>query len=186
MRNRILLIILLLLAGQALCACQRQNKNQGHHFDKVEFSGSDISAEGRTLPEFILPNIRDGREIKRDSFVGRVVLVDVLSPFCPLCRKEMGDLQKIQDDFPATGFAVLGMMNEEDDQSEMKLLMEEGKYSYPMVVADQPLKKAFGNIIDVPVAFLVDRQGLILKKYIAHLDFQVVRKDIERLLALEK
>jgi peroxiredoxin len=182
MRNRILLIILVLLAGLVLGACERQKKNHSHLSGKVEFSGSDISAEGRTLPEFILPDIRDGREIRRDSYVGRVVLVGFLSPLCPLCRKEMGELQKIQEDFSATGFAVLGMMDEEDDQIEMKEVMEKGKYNFSMVVADQPLMKAFGAITDLPVAFLVDRHGLIRQKYLAHLDIEVVRKDIEQLL----
>ncbi len=181
MRNLCLLIIIFLLVGLGIGGCERRNKNQAHPSDKDQFSGIDISAEGRTLPKFILPDIRDGREIRSDSYIGRVVLVDFLSPLCPVCRKEMGELQKMQEDFPAASFAVLGMMSAEDDQAQMKVVMEKGKFTFPMIVVDKALQKAFGTKINMPIAFLVDRQGVIRKKYLNHLDIEVVRKDIEQL-----
>ncbi len=183
MRYRILLIALFFLAGALISGCDRQEAKGPHHFsEELGFSGIDVSAAGMTLPEFILPNVRDNREIKSSSYAGRILLVAFVSTWCPKCREEMSELQKIQGELPDSDFAVLGMVPEEDDQGEMKVIMDKMNLTYPMVVADEVVKKAFGSITDVPVAFLIDRQGLIRMKYLNHLDLPQLHKDIEELI----
>jgi len=185
MPNRILLIFLVVLVGCGLCGCERKGKNRTHLSEQVEFSGADISAEGRKLVDFYLEDIRDGKEVSRRMFADRVLLVAYVASWCPLCREEMLDLQELRKSLPTTDFAALGVASAEEDLAEIKVIVKQLNLSYPMVMNNPELEKSFGTVSTVPVAFLVDRHGLIRMKYLSHLDIPVVKKDIENLLQVE-
>jgi len=182
MPNRILLIFFVVMVGSGLCGCERKVRNQTHLPNQTEFSGVDISAEGRKLQDFYLEDIRDGKEVSRGMFVDRVLLVAFVASWCPLCREEMLDLQELRKFLPENDFSALGVASTEEDLDEIKVIVKQLNLSYPMVVNDPELEKSFGSVSTVPVAFLVDRQGLIRKKYLSHLDISVVKADIESLL----
>jgi hypothetical protein len=49
-------------------------------------------------------------------------------------------------------------------------------------LADEAIKKDFGGIAILPTMFLVNREGIILKKYFGHIDHDPLAQDIRQTL----
>ena len=44
------------------------------------------------------------------------------------------------------------------------------------------IRKDFGGVVGIPVSFLVDRQGYVVKSYNGYIEHEVFVNDIERIL----
>ena len=54
--------------------------------------------------------------------------------------------------------------------------------NYPILMADQGTVAAFGGIIGVPTSFLVNRSGVVIKRYQGYIDKNTLRRDVQGLL----
>ena len=53
--------------------------------------------------------------------------------------------------------------------------------NYPILMADQGTAASFGGIIGVPTSFLVNKSGVIVKRYQGYIDINTLRRDVESL-----
>lgn len=124
------------------------------------------------------------QQVTLEGFKGKVLLVDFWATWCPPCRHEIPILNRIYADYAGRGFELLGMTV---DQGEWSAIAENvGKLNvrYPAVLADEAVQRAFGGIRVVPTKFLLDKEGNVRKSYQGVVPEEVLRSDIESLLAL--
>jgi len=121
------------------------------------------------MPDFRLKSVQDGNPVNSKNFLGRVTVVAFFSPWCSDCVSEIGMLQKLLDARPGE-FSVIGMavVNRETND-KLKPFIEELGLKLPVVISNAVLEKAFGGIIIVPTAYLIDETGRIARKFIRHL-----------------
>ena len=146
-------------------------------FATVAIGGSVIN-----MPEFSLPSALDGKKVDSKDFRGKVLLVTFFTTWCPPCRKEIPALIKLQSDLGPKGFSIIGLsMDEKGPEVVVKLIKKE-KINYPVLMGKSKTARDFGGVIGVPTSFLVDRQGVIVKRYPGYVPRSTLEKDIKSIL----
>lgn len=91
---------------------------------------------------------------------GSVVLVNFWATWCPPCRKEMPDLEKLSQRFGSQGLVILGLSDEEPDK--VTPFIAQYKYTYPILL--DPGRKVHDrfHVQGIPVSLLYDRNGKLV------------------------
>jgi peroxiredoxin len=99
----------------------------------------------------------DGKTYTLDSLHGRIVLLNFWATWCPPCRKEMPDMEKLYRKFESRGLVVLAVSDEKRETVEG--FLAKTPYRFPVLLdADRKVSRAFG-IEGIPKSFIFDREG---------------------------
>lgn len=134
------------------------------------------------MPSFALENVRDGKIVDSESFRGRVLLLTFFATWCPPCLEEVPILMKLHKDMEGAGFSVIGMSVDQQDPSAIAKFVEKKEINYPVLLAQSKTTMDFGGIYGIPVAFLVNKAGNVVKKYTGYVDHEILERDIRGLL----
>jgi peroxiredoxin len=106
----------------------------------------------------------DGKVYNLDALRGHVVLLNFWATWCPPCRKEMPDMQKLYERFEKKGFLVLAVSDEKRETVEGFLAKQ--NYTFPILLdPDRKTNTAF-YVEGIPKSFLFDRQGRLVAQSI--------------------
>jgi len=121
---------------------------------------------GSTLPTFSVADLQ-GHPLASTDLRGKVVLVDFWATWCQPCKKEMPGYQKLVEEYGSRGFVVIGLKFDTMPDMEDPVQFAKGiGVHYPLGVATEDLRKAFGGIEGLPTTMLYDRQGVLRLKVI--------------------
>ncbi len=137
---------------------------------------------GSRLPDFSLKDLR-GKEFTSANLKGRVVLVDFWATWCQPCKKEMPGYQKLLDAYGKRGLVVVGFKFDTmaDTEDPLRFARRIG-VQYPLAVASDSLRKAFGGIEGLPTTLIYDRHGILRQKIVGFEYTSVVESDLKPLL----
>jgi thiol-disulfide isomerase/thioredoxin len=89
-----------------------------------------------------------------------VVLVNFWATWCPPCRKEMPDMDRLYKRFQIEGLIVLAISNEEE--AVVRKFVGEHPYSFPILL-DPGGKTGKAYLVQgIPKSFVYDRRGEIV------------------------
>jgi peroxiredoxin len=123
-------------------------------------------AVGTEAPPFHGLDIATGDSVGLDHFAGDVVLLNVWATWCIPCEAEMPSMQRLYEELSPLGFQVVAVSVDESGPERVKEWIDERELTF-QVLHDQS-----GNIertyqtIGVPETFIIDRDGVIVKKVI--------------------
>lgn len=116
----------------------------------------------------------EGKAVNKDNWPGKVVLVNFWATWCPPCRREMPDLEKLYQRFAPQGLVVLAVSDEKRETVEGFLAKQH--YTFPVLLdAGRKVNTAFG-IEGIPNSFLFDREGKLVGQAI---DMRTERQFLE-------
>ncbi len=141
--------------------------------------GGDAKKLPFPLPEISMKSATDGSTVDLASFKGKVVLVNFWATWCPPCVGEMPDMNRLHKELAAKGFTMVGISMDSGSERPVKALAEKMGIAYPIVMGSEKIAKNFGEIIGIPVSFLVDRQGAVIKRYDGPREYREFRQDID-------
>jgi peroxiredoxin len=134
------------------------------------------------MPSFALESVRDGKIVESSSFKGKVLLLTFFATWCPPCSEEVPVLMKLQKDMMDAGFSVIGMSVDQQGPATVAKFIERKAINYPVLLAESKTTTDFGGVYGIPVAFLVNKTGNVVKKYTGYVQHNVLEKDIRSLL----
>ncbi len=140
------------------------------------------SEAATTMPKFALESVRDGKIVQSDSFKGKVLLVVFFATWCPPCAEEVPALVKLQHGLADAGFSVVGLSVDQQSPALVAKFVEKRAINYPVLLAESQTTRDFGGIYGIPVAFLVNKSGNVVKKYTGYVQHEILEKDILSLL----
>ena len=160
MRKACLLLLIVAMSGLAECAHHPASPAQSK--ERAITAGEP----GSPLPDFSVIDLQ-GRPLSSSDLRGKVVLVDFWATWCQPCKKEMPGYQKLANRYGLRGFAVVGFKFDtmRDVEEPLQFAKEIG-VRYPLVVATNDVKQAFGGIQGLPTTMLYDRHGVLRMKII--------------------
>lgn len=120
-------------------------------------------AESKAAPNFNLKDVLQGKDYSLSQYKGKVVLINFFTFFCGPCREEMPDLNKIYQEHKGKGFETLGIALS-SDLTQIRFLVKQLNLDYPVLMGDENVSKAYGNIEVVPTTFIIDKQGNVVHK----------------------
>ena len=139
------------------------------------------STSGDAAPDFSVTDI-SGKKLSLTDYRGKIVLLDFWATWCTPCRAEIPHFVEMQQQLGPQGFQVIGI-SMDDEAKPVKAFYDQFKMNYPVAVGDDKLAESFGGVLGLPVNFLIDRDGRIVKKYLGATDVSVFDKDVSDLLA---
>jgi len=112
-------------------------------------------------PDFTLNDLQ-GKKVSLRSVASshKVTLINFWASWCPPCRGEIPELNRIYADYSAKSLAILGV-NIQDDLRTLKPFVREKAMKFPVL---QDLDGRVSNLYQVyyiPETFVVDRSGKI-------------------------
>ncbi len=105
----------------------------------------------------------DGGRIRLSELKGKVVVINFWTTWCPSCRIEMPDLEKLHQHFKASEFALLAVNLRESGQT-VRQYFQDHKLSFTALLdSDGEVGQRFG-IRSIPTTFIIDRNGGMIGK----------------------
>jgi peroxiredoxin len=144
---------------------------------------STVAAQAATqMPPFSLESVRDGKIIESDSFNGKVLLLTFFATWCPPCAEEVPILVKLHKELADAGFSVVGLSVDQTGPDSVAKFVKSQEINYPVLLAESRTTQDFGGVYGIPVAFLVNKSGNVVKKYTGYVQHEILERDIRSLL----
>lgn len=112
---------------------------------------------------------------------GKVLLVDLWATWCAPCIAELPNLQKMHESFDPKEFALVGIVLESGERSEILDFLKDKSITYPNLLGEEDTKESFGPFLGFPTKYLIDKEGIVVKRYLGAVGEQVA-KDVEKLV----
>ena len=142
-------------------------------------SGANALQHG-PAPDFTLP-LLDGGQLRLSSYRGKVVLLDFCATWCVPCREETPHFVELQNRYGVRGLQIIGV-SMDDSPDPVHSFYQQFHMNYPVVMGTAEVGSAYGGVLGLPIAFVLDRDGRIYSKHMGATDAAVFEKDITFLL----
>jgi peroxiredoxin len=116
-----------------------------------------LARQNVTAPPFDTVDIL-GKSHRLRDHAGKVVLVNVWATWCPPCREEMSNLDRLYRERRDQGFIVFGLSTEDVDVQQ-KFVEQRLSVTYPLLTINGDVPDLYRSITRYPATFLIDREG---------------------------
>ncbi|MBR1590380.1 MAG: redoxin domain-containing protein [Acidaminococcaceae bacterium] len=133
-----------------------------------------------------------GKTHTLSEYKGKVIFLNFWATWCPPCRAEMPDIQKLYERSPQEGeeaVIVLGVaspgLGNEKDEAGIKAFMKENGYTYPVLMDKKgELFRAYG-IRAIPTTYMIDRNGNLAGRVQGALSAENLERIVKQVLNIK-
>jgi thiol-disulfide isomerase/thioredoxin len=122
------------------------------------------------------------QRVKLSDYRGKVVVLDFYATWCEPCRAETPHLVELQRQYGEQGLQVIGLnVGGADDRDEVPGFAREFGIQYSLGFPDDEFADSLlSDNQNIPQAFIVDRSGRIVKRFVGYNDN--VGRELERVV----
>ena len=130
----------------------------------------------------------DGKDVRLDSYKGKVVLVNFWATWCEPCQVEIPWLIEMQKKYSSKGFTILGVDADDEGNNVVSAYTAKERFNvngeklpmnYPILRGNDAVADKFGGLLGYPTSFLISRDGKIVKKVQGLVDYDEIKNAIE-------
>ncbi len=138
---------------------------------------------GKPVPAFTLTALQDESKIlTAEDLKGRAALINVWATWCPSCKQEHAQLNRMARD---EGVVIYGV-NYKDDRAKAQLWLEKYLDPYALNIFDPEGKLGLDlGVYGAPETYLIDADGIVRYKHVGVVDQAVWENLREQMAALE-
>ncbi|MCB5363693.1 TlpA family protein disulfide reductase [Pusillimonas sp. CC-YST705] len=138
---------------------------------------------GKAAPDVTYHTL-DGRQLSTQDLRGKVVLVKFWATSCVTCVQQMPGTAEVFEKLGPSGYEVIAVAMDYDPIEYVRNFTERRKLPF-MVAHDASgdIAQAFGDVQLTPTAFLIDKKGRIIKRYLGNYDKDAFVRTVEQALA---
>jgi peroxiredoxin len=140
---------------------------------------------GARAPDFRAIDLATGDSVSlREHYRGAVTLVNIWATWCVPCRVEMPAMEKVYQSLAPRGFRIAAVSIDEGSPEDVQAFARELGLSFDILQDRSTKVQQIYQTTGVPESFLLNRDGVIVKRVIGAQDWgsAVNRALIERLL----
>jgi cytochrome c biogenesis protein CcmG/thiol:disulfide interchange protein DsbE len=150
--------------------------------------GSEVASVevGATAPDFHAVDLATGDSVTlRQRYKGKVTLVNIWATWCEPCKIEMPAMEQVYRALAPRGFTVAAVSIDEGGPDGVRAFGQELGLSFDLLQDRSTRIQQIYQTTGVPESFLLNRQGVIVKRIIGAHDWNspANRALVERLLA---
>ncbi|MBM3363898.1 MAG: TlpA family protein disulfide reductase [Betaproteobacteria bacterium] len=101
-----------------------------------------------------------GQALAASHFEGRVTVLYWWASWCPFCREQTPEMQKLWVRHGPQGLRMLGISVDSKADAAQQHWSRNG-FTFPTVLSNDELARAFSRPRGVPVTAVIDRRGLV-------------------------
>lgn len=135
---------------------------------------------GRAAPSFERVDL-DGKRVELSAYRGKVVLLNFWATWCAPCLTEIPAFVSWQKQYSGQGLQVIGI-SMDDDAPPVRRMYRKYGMNYPVAMGDAKLGELYGGVLGLPVTYLIDRNGKVVRRYEGAADLKQMEKDVQQLL----
>ena len=122
---------------------------------------------GVRAPDFAAVDVATGDSVAlRERYLGKVTLVNIWATWCGPCREEMPSMQEAYAQLKPRGFAIAAVSVDEGSVDDVKRFVREFGLTFDILQDRSGRIQQVYQTTGVPESFLVDRNGVIVKRLI--------------------
>jgi peroxiredoxin len=140
----------------------------------------NLALQNVTAPLFDTVDVV-GKRHRLQDHAGKVVLVNVWATWCPPCRKEMRELDRLYQERKDKGFMVFGLSTEGAD-AQRTFAAERLSVTYPLLTDEGAVPEIYRATARYPANFLIDREGRLQPAPSTEQPFEKLEAAVDALL----
>lgn len=152
----------------------------------AKFGSDEARVEvGARAPDFHAVDLATGDSVSlREHYRGAVTLVNVWATWCEPCKIEMPAMERLYQSLAPRGFKIAAVSIDEGSPEDVQAFGRELGLSFDLLQDRSTRVQQIYQTTGVPESFLLNRQGVIVKRVIGAHDWSspVNRGLVERLL----
>lgn len=126
----------------------------------------------------------EGEQIDMADLQGKPVLVKFWATSCVTCVQQMPDTVSYYEDYHSDGLEVIAVAMSYDPINFVEQFTKSRELPFTVATdTDGSVAKGFGDVKLTPIAFVIDRNGNIVKRFLGMYDKQDMRNTLETALA---
>ena len=133
-------------------------------------------------PEFKLKDLA-GRDLSLEKSRGKVILLNFWATWCGPCREEIPELIALQNRYKDR-LQIIGLVVDDDDEKEIRSVIESEGINYPVALADPETRFAYGGIAALPTVFVINTEGRVVQKHVGLFNPALYETEVRALLGL--
>lgn len=139
--------------------------------------------KGKAAPAFSLTDTT-GKKVSLAGLKGHAVVVNFWATWCGPCKQEMPWLEELAKKYEGQGLVILGL-DQDDGISRTELAGSAQKIgvSYPILLAQDGVDKAYGGVDYLPQTFYIDKTGRVVEATAGGRPKDEIEADIQKALA---
>lgn len=140
----------------------------------------DLLEIGSKAPGFNTTDLRTNRPVTINDYRGKVVLVNIWATWCGPCRDEMPSMERLYRKLQGTDFRIAAVSVDGDafhlegSQPPSGIMAFANDLALTFDILHDPsgeIRKAY-DIFGVPESYVIDRDGVIVKRVIGAADWE--------------
>lgn len=144
-------------------------------------SGARASASDAPISWSVTNHL--GKEVRSSSLAGKVTVVNFWATWCLPCLFEIPALHDVAKEYDKK-VAVVGVSVDAKSNALLQAYVDKFKMNYTVAMANPQILNGFRIGDNVPVTFIIDQQGRIVRKHVGYVEKAELEKDIRALLKL--
>lgn len=143
-------------------------------------AGGSEPQVGSIAPEHKWTDL-SGQSADLFSYRGRVVLLDFWATWCPACQEELPALQKLYSSYHGQGLELLAPSVDDDGRKSLVPYLAGHPVPWKVLLSDSDDAMAY-HIFGLPTKYLINRKGVIVKKYVGPVASEELARDVQTAL----
>lgn len=189
-KNLVILLTLVTLsscskqpAKQSSDASMAQAPAKASYKDNVSLVSGVTPATGNMASDFSWYD-SEGKQVSLNSLKGKTVLINFWATWCGPCKEELPDIEAVSKEYASKGFVVIGVSEDRGDGllHDVSGFAARHGLTYQIVVDNDNIANAYGNINAIPTSFLINKDGQIAQKWIGVRDKSFFKSTVEKYL----
>ena len=140
-----------------------------------------VSLSPQAAKDFSLTTL-DGATIDLAGLQGKVVMLDFWASWCAPCRFEAPDLVMVYLEYVDRGVEFVGVNIWDQLQGAIEYI-DLYQITYPNGVDEKGTIAISYGVRGIPEKYFIDRDGIIVKKFVGPVDADILRTTLDELLA---
>lgn len=123
----------------------------------------------------------DGNTVSLSDYIGKNVYLNFFATWCPPCRGEMPDIEKVYQKYKNQDFVVLAI-DLGEDRDTVKSFIENNKYNFKVLLdSDQTVGQKY-RTTSIPVSVFIDKKGNIAAKQVGAMTSEQMELKVKMLI----
>ncbi len=121
-----------------------------------------------------------GKEVKLSDYFGKPVVVNFWASWCPPCKAELPDFQKVYDEMKNNvNFLMIDLPDGQRETMEKAAqFIADEKYTFPVFYDNSQEAAYIYQIYSIPTTLFIDKEGYIVAGHEGQISEQNLRKGI--------
>ena len=136
---------------------------------------------GDVPPNFQLKTL-DGETAQLQDYKGKKVFINFWATYCPPCREEMPDLQKLHDEYDNVEVLAVNAANLETSEDKVSQFVDELNLNFPILLDESGEVNLRYQAMAIPVTYFINTEGVVqLPKRVGAMSYEQMEEIVEEL-----